>query len=169
MPAHAYSFRNQPFNIGALFPSPICVSLSSSTVCPLEICWDNVTRFTARHMGIGQALELLQLPPQLQEFTLSGLRRANDGDLPSSPILHTRLETLHMYHPLKAVSYHLMKNISYQLMKNISHQLMKNIALPSLKHLDYSGRRLSTGSIIDFLDHSGCLLETFFSPWPRYQ
>ena len=144
-PAHAYNFRKQPFNIGASFPSPTYVSLSVNTIWPLEICWDNVTRFTARHMGVGQALEILRLPPQLREFTLFELWRENNTDLPSSPILHSRLETLHVYRHLNDISY----------------QLMKSITLPSLKHFSYNGRHLSTSSVIDFLDRSGCSLETF--------
>ena len=142
--AYVKGFR-KPFNTGAPLSSPIYVSLSSSTVWPLGICWDNVTHFTARRMDAGQALEILRLSPQLQEFTLSGLWRANDGDLPSSPVLRTRLETLHAYLTLHSVS----------------HQIMENITSPSLKHLNCMGHQLSASSIINFLDRSGCSLETF--------
>ena len=146
---YAGGFR-KPFNTGASFSSPIYVSLSSSTVWPLGICWDNVTHFAARRMDAGQALEILRLAPRLQEFTLSGLWRANDGDLPSSPVLHTRLETLHVYLTLHSVS----------------HQIMENITLPSLKHLNCMGHQLSAGSIINFLDRSGYSLKKFLSETP---
>jgi hypothetical protein len=133
------------FNIGASLPSPTCVSLSSTNVWPLGICWDEVTRFTARRTGLGQALEILRLPPQLQEFILFELERESDDDLPSPPVLHSRLETLHVYLSSKAISY----------------QLMDSITLPSLKHFNYRGRYPPIDSIVDFLDRSECPLETF--------
>ena len=73
-------------------------------VWPLGICWDDVTRFAACYMGLGQVLEILRLPPQLQEFNLFELWGANDDDLPSSPVLHLRLKTLHVRLSVEIVS-----------------------------------------------------------------
>jgi len=144
-PVCKFDLRQHSFNIGASFSSPTYVSLSLNYVWPLGICWDEVTRFTARRIRVGRALEILRLPPQLQEFSLFELWRENDDDLPSSPVLHSRLETLHVYLSLKAVSY----------------QLMDHITLPSLKHFNCSAHHLPVDSIVDFLDRSGCSLETF--------
>ena len=113
-------------------------------VWPLGICWDDVTRFAACYMGLGQVLEILRLPPQLQEFNLFELWGAYD-DLPSSPVLHSRLKTLH-------------ERLSVE---TVSNKLMDRITLPSLKHFNYSGHDLPVDGIVDFLDRSGCSLETF--------
>jgi hypothetical protein len=151
-PGLILDLRQHPFNIGASLPSPSYVSLSSPHVWPLGICWDKVTRFTARRMGSSLALEILRLPPQLQEFILFELEEEFDDDLPSSPVLHSRLETLHVYLSLEAISFQYM---------DISYQLMDRITSPSLKHFNYSGRHPPIDSIVDFLDRSRCPLKTF--------
>lgn len=91
-------------------------------------------------------LEILRLSPQLQEFILFSLLRENGANrLPSSPILHARLETL---------------SIGYLPSGALPYQLIDNMTLPSLKHLNITSFHLQNHSITDFLDRSECLLET---------
>ena len=153
-PAYAFEPQQHPFNIGASLPSPTYVSLSSTYVWPLGIYWDGVTRFTGRHMGCSRALEILRLAPQLQELILVELREESPYDfLFSGPVLHSRLETLHVYLSLE---------VPYQyLSMDLSYQLMDRITLPSLKHFNYSGRYPPIDHMFNFLDRSGRSLETF--------
>ena len=109
----------------------------------LKVCWNNVVHFTVRYIGIGQAVEIFRLAPQLREFFFSNITILNSDNppLPSPPLLHMGLETLHVNdYPVP--------------------RLFDSITLPSLKTLHYTGYGPLPFSSI-FLNRSGCSLKTF--------
>jgi len=116
----------------------------------LGIHWNNVVHFTVHFIGVGQALEILRLSPQLQEYFLIELWSGIDDALLSSHLRHARLETLYLD----------------DYWETVSTQLLDSINLPSLKIFQYSGsdKGVSTlpyDSIVAFLNRSGCSLKTF--------
>ena len=99
-------------------------------------------------MGVGQALEILQLFPNIREYSLILLTSCNDNILlPISPLNLTHFETL-------------LVNIMDPM---ILDDLLPNINTPSLKNFTYHDKdfSISCDTIITFLNHSGCLLNVF--------
>ena len=98
--------------------------------------------------GVGQALEILQLFPNIREYSLILLTSCYDNiPLPISPLNLIHLETL------------LVDTIDPMILDD----LLLNIDAPSLKNFTYHGRdfSISYDTIITFLNHSGCLLNVF--------
>jgi len=114
----------------------------------LSIQCHNITCFTGRHVGVGEALEILRLLPNIREYSLILLTDCYDNiPLPISPLNLTHLETLlvDIMDPM------------------ILDDLLPNIDAPSLKNFTYHGNdfSISCDTIITFLNHSGCLLNVF--------
>ena len=114
----------------------------------LSIQCHNITCFTGRYVGVGQALEILRLFPNIREYSLILLTSCYDNiPLPISPLTLTHLETLlvDIMDPM------------------ILDDLLPNIDAPSLKNFNYHGRdfSISCDTIITFLNRSGCLLNVF--------
>jgi hypothetical protein len=110
---------------------------------------NNITHFTARYIGVDLTLEILRLSPQLQECFLIELWEGYDDiPLPSSHLLHARLETLHV-----------------DVFDPVLDELLNSINLPSLKSFSYGGgdhlHILPFNTTVAFLNFSGCLLNTF--------
>jgi hypothetical protein len=114
----------------------------------LSIQCHNITCFTGRYVGVGQALEILRLFPNIREYSLILLTSCYDNiPLPITPLNLTHLETLFV-------------NIMDPM---ILDDLLPNIDAPSLKDFTYHGRdfSISCDTIITFLNRSGCLLNVF--------
>ena len=114
----------------------------------LSIQCHNITCFIGRYVGVGQALEILQLFPNIQEYSLILLTSCYDNiPLPISPLNLTHLKTLlvDIMDPM------------------ILDDLLSNIDAPSLKNFTYYSRDFSIlyDTIITFLNCSGCLLNVF--------
>jgi len=111
---------------------------------------NNLTHFTARDIGVRQALEILRLSPHLQECSLIDLRADYDDiPLPASHLLLIHLETL---------------VVEVSDPELIPDQLLGNINLPSLKNFNYNGRYifpLPFDCTVAFLNRSRCLLTSF--------
>ena len=111
----------------------------------LSIQCHNITCFTGCYVGVGQALENLQLFPNIREYSLILLTSCYDNiPLPISPLNLTHLETLFVdiMDPM------------------ILDDVLPNIDAPSLKNFTYHGRdfSISCDTIIAFPNRSGCLL-----------
>ena len=138
----------QSLDFGTSIPSPTHVSLSTSYVWPVKIRWNNVTYFAAGDIYVDEALKILQRSPQLQECFLFVLGKDTMDFSLSPPLLHARLETLH-------VSFY---------GEGILDLLLDSISLPSLKHLHYYDVHFHTlriDSMIKLLNRSGCSLKSF--------